>query len=92
VGQVLNIQIDEQEVRRMLLEKVEEKVKKLDNDLVFWDAKELMRRTGMSWGTIQTEFFFDPRFKKHKVGTKWRFPGEESKKFLLLWLSEQPRT
>jgi phage pi2 protein 07 len=88
---MLNIQIDEQEVRRLYLEKLEEKIKELDNELVFWDMNELIRRTGMCWNTIQKEFFFDPRFKKHKVGTKWRFPAEESKKFLLQWLSEQPR-
>jgi hypothetical protein len=88
---VINVEIDEQEVRKLYLEKLEERVKEIEAELVFWDAKELMKRTGMSWGAIQAEFFYDERFKKYKVGTKWRFPGEESKKFLLQWLSEQPR-
>jgi phage pi2 protein 07 len=91
VDVLINIQIDQQEVRQMYLEKLEEKIKEVDAELVFWDAKELMRRTGMSWNTIQTEFFFEPRFKKYKVGAKWRFPAEESKRFLLQWLSEQPK-
>lgn len=89
---MLKIEINQQEVKQLYLEKLEEKIKELENELVFWDVNELMRRTGMCWNTIQKEFFFDPRFKKHKVGTKWRFPGEESKKFLLQWLSEQPRS
>ena len=89
---MLDIKINEHEVRKLYLEKLDEKIKKVDVELVFWDRKELMRRTGMSWGAIQAEFFFNPEFKKFKVGTKWRFPGEESKAFLLQWLSEQPRT
>lgn len=89
---MLDIQINEHEVKKIYLEKLEEKIKKVDVELVFWDRKELMRRTGMSWSAILTEFFFDERFPKHKVGAKWRFPGEESKKFLLQWLSEQPKT
>lgn len=89
---MLNIQINEHEFKKLYLEKIEEKIKEVDTELVFWDVNELIRRTGMCWNTIQKEFFFDPRFPKHKVGAKWRFPGEESKKFLLKWLSEQPRT
>jgi hypothetical protein len=90
VNVLLRIQIDQQEVRELYLKKLEDKIKEVDVELVFWDAKELMRRTGMSWNTIQTEFFFDPRFKKHKVGAKWRFPADDTKRFLLQWLSEQP--
>lgn len=85
---MLSVQVDEKEVRKLYLAKVEEKVKEIDAELVFWDANELKRRTCMSWGTIQKEFFFDPRFPKFKVGGKWYFPSHETKKFLLQWLSE----
>lgn len=88
---MLNIQIDEQEVKQMYLEKLEEKMKEFDADLVFWDRKELLRRTCISWTTIQERFFLDPRFPKYKVGNKWYFPADETKKFLLQWLSEQPK-
>jgi hypothetical protein len=87
---MLNIQIDEQEVKQLYLEKLEEKVKEVDKELIFWDRKELLRRTCLSWNTILEKFFYDPRFPKYKVGQKWLFPAEESKKFLLKWLSEQP--
>ncbi|RKO63230.1 group-specific protein [Caldibacillus debilis] len=86
---MLSIQIDEQEVKHILLEKLEEKIKEIDTELVFWDSKELMRRTCMSWNTIQKEFFFDPRFPKFKVGGKWYFPAQETKSFLLEWLKER---
>lgn len=88
---MLTVEVDENEVRQLYLKRLEEKIQKVDAELVFWDANELKRRTGMSWNTIQDLFFFDPRFPKYKVGGKWRFPAEETKKFLLQWLSEQPR-
>ena len=88
---MLNIQIDENEVRDLYLEKLEEKIREVDAEMVFWDSKELMRRTCMSWNTIQDKFFYDPRFPKFKVGHKWMFPAKETKEFLLNWLSEQPR-
>lgn len=88
---MIQVQVDEQEVRRLYLEKIEEKLKEVDAELVFWDSKELMRRTCLSWNTILDKFFYDPRFPKYKVGSKWMFPAEETKRFLLQWLSEQPR-
>jgi phage pi2 protein 07 len=88
---MLNVQIDEQEARDLYLQKVEEKMKEVDAEFVFWDTKELKRRTCLSWNAIQEKFFFDPRFPKRKVGGKWIYPAAETKKFLLQWLGEQPK-
>lgn len=87
---MLNVQIDEQEVKKMALEKIEELLKDVEKELVFWSRQELIRRTCLSWNTIQEYFFFDPRFPKHKIGNKWMFPAQATKQFLLTWLSEQP--
>jgi hypothetical protein len=86
---VINIQIDQHEVKQLYLEKLEEKIKEVDAELVFWDRNELLRRTCMSWNFIQEKFFFDPRFSKFKVGNKWYFPADKTKRFLLQWLEEQ---
>ncbi|HDX9549381.1 group-specific protein [Bacillus wiedmannii] len=86
---MISVQVDEKEVRKIYLEKVEEKVRTVDAELVFWDTNELKRRTCMSWNTIQKEFFFDPKFPKFKVGSKWYFPSQKAKEFLLQWLSER---
>lgn len=88
---MLNVEINEQEVKQLCLEKIEELLKDVEKDLVFWDRRELLRRTCLSWNTIQEYFFFDPRFPKHKVGAKWLFPAQATKQFLLQWLSEQPK-
>lgn len=86
---MINVQVNENEVRQLYLEKLEEKIKEFDAEFVFWDANELKKRTCMSWNTIQKEFFFNPRFPKRKVGNKWYFPTKATKQFLLDWLKEQ---
>lgn len=83
---MLSVQIDEHQVKQMYMEKLEEKIKEVDTELVFWDSRELERRTCMSWNTIQKEFFFHPDFPKYKIGGKWYFPAKETKAFLLNWL------
>jgi hypothetical protein len=88
---MLTVQVDEKEIQQLIHEKLEKKLKGVGTELVFWDSKELQRRTCLSWNTIQKEFFFDPRFPKYKVGGKWMFPAEETKEFLLQWLREQKR-
>lgn len=88
---MIKVEIDEIEVRRMYLEKLKEKMEEVESELVFWDSKELMRRTCMCWNTMQDKFFFDPRFPKFKVGKRWYFPAKETREFLIEWLHEQPR-
>jgi hypothetical protein len=88
---MLDVTVNRDLIRAMILEKLEEKIKEIDVELLFWDSKELKRRTCMSWNTIQKEFFYDSRFSKYKIGSKWYFPAEETKQFLLTWLSEQTK-
>ncbi|WP_409276401.1 group-specific protein (plasmid) [Neobacillus sp. SCS-31] len=85
---MINIEIDQQEARELYLKKIEEAIQRLDLEKVFWDSKELQRRTCLSWSTIQTTFFYDPRFPKYKVGGKWMYPARETQEFLLTWLKE----
>lgn len=85
----IDIKVDEKEVRRLYLEEIEKHLKKVSTELTFWDTKELKRRTCMSWNTITSTFFYDPRFPKYKVGGKWLFPAKKTEEFLVMWLEEQ---
>lgn len=85
----IQVDVDEQKVEKLYLEAIDKKIEKVDVDLVFWDTKELKRRTRMSWNTIQDTFFFDERFPKAKVGTKWFYPAKEAESFLRNWLLER---
>lgn len=85
----VSVNVDENEIRELCKQRISELVQKVDAEYVFWDANELKRRTCMSWTFIQDQFFFDPRFPKHKIGGKWLFPAEETRSFLEQWLREQ---
>lgn len=87
---MIDIAVDTEEVKRICREKIEELIKDVEGEYVYWDSAELQRRTCMSWNFIQDTFFFDPRFPKRKVKSKWLFPVRETKKFLESWLMEQP--
>jgi hypothetical protein len=86
---MLQIQIDENEVREEVRRRIAEQIQKVEAEKVFWDAKELQKRTCMCWNTIQKEFFHDPRFPKAKIGSKWYFPAEQAREFLIRWLQER---
>lgn len=88
---MISVEIDEVQIMRLARERIEETLKKVDSELVFWDAQELKNRTCMSWNFIQDQFFHDPRFPKRKIGTKWYFPAREARAFLETWLAEQSK-
>lgn len=88
---MIEVQIDEKAIKLIYEDKIAEALKDLDREHIFWDSKELQRRTCMSWNTLQEYFFHDPSFPKTKLGGKWYFPVEETKSFLKNWLAEQPR-
>lgn len=89
MSNLLSISINEEELKQIYRERIEEIVKQIDTEFVFWDTKELKKRTCMSWNTIQDNFFNDPRFPKMKIGGKWYFPVRETREFLQHWLYEQ---
>jgi hypothetical protein len=86
---MLSINVNEREIRELYLKELHAHIKKIDSSLVFWDRKELERRTCMSWDSIQKQFFYDSRFPKCKIGQKWYFPAKAAEKFLLSWIEEQ---
>ena len=86
---IISINIDEAKVLQLFSVEIRKQVKELENELVYWDAKELQRRTCMSWSFIQSTFFYGPRFPKYKVRTRWLFPATEARQFLIIWLKEQ---
>lgn len=86
---MLQILVDEEEIRRLYMAKINRKVEEIDAEKVYWDSNELKRRTCMSWNTIQDNFFHDKDFPKAKIGGKWYYPADETKLFLQNWISER---
>lgn len=82
---MIQLQVDEKELEKLYMDEIRKRLDKLDQDLTFWDSKELRRQTSMSWNTIQDHFFHDPDFPKFSTGNKWYFPAEECREFLKQW-------
>lgn len=88
---MISVKVDEELLKEMVKQEIKEKLKKADRELIFFDFKELKRLTCLSENTIRTTFFYEPDFPKYKVGGKWLFPANETREYLLNWLSKQPR-
>lgn len=88
---MINISVDDEQIKQIFNEKVQEKLQDYDAELVWWDAKELCRRTCMSWTSIQERLFKERGFQRYKIGNKWYFPAKETREFLLKWLKENGR-
>ncbi|WP_411347095.1 group-specific protein [Paenibacillus sp. WLX2291] len=89
MSSLIKIELDKGEIQQLCRKQIAEIVKDVDAEYIFWDAKELQRRTCMSWNFIQDTFFHDRRFIKRKIGNKWYFPVKETRTFLTEWLIEQ---
>lgn len=86
---MIQIQVDQELIIQMYQDAIDTKIEELDNAVVFWDSKELKRRTNLSWNTIQDNFFHDKDFPKMKIGGKWLYPAKEAEEFLLSWLKSR---
>ncbi|KIL45012.1 group-specific protein [Jeotgalibacillus soli] len=88
---MIEININQEEFKKLVLEQIEKNLKEIDSERVFWNMSDLIRNTGMSKSNILDKFFYDPDFPKYRPGREWLFPVVETKAFLLNWLRKQPR-
>lgn len=86
---MIEVKVDPDHIDQLAREQIEEHIKNIDAEMVYWDTNELKRRTCMSWQSIQLSFFHHPEFPKFKIGQKWYFPAAEARSFLLKWIREQ---
>jgi len=86
---MLEVKLDQNYIEETFKRELRKRLDQIQSETLFWDMKDLQKNTRMSVNTIKDTFFYDPRFPKYKVGQKWYFPAEETKKFLLSWIKEQ---
>lgn len=63
---MLTINIDESEVKKLCRERVEEIVKEVDAEYIFWDSTELKKNV-YELNTIQDNFFLIHDFKRQRL-------------------------
>lgn len=81
--------INEDAMRDMMRQAIEEKAAQLAQEKIFWTVSELEEYANMNINTMKNHFFYDERFPKFKVGRDWRFPVARTKQFLEQWAMEQ---
>lgn len=85
----VTFEVDKAAFMQMYHEKLDQAIKQADAESVFWDTNELVKRTCMSFDTIQKTFFYHPQFPKFKIGGKWYYPARKTRDFLEAWVLEQ---
>ena len=87
-AEMFEVKINRSIVEEICKEEIQKRLAKAEFDMVMWDKNELIRRTCMSWSTIQRTFFYRPDFPKVKLGGKWYFNARKTTDFLLNYLEE----
>lgn len=88
---MLTLNFDNDLLEKTFKEELQKRLDAIESKLTLWDMKELQKQTNMSVNTIKERFFYDDRFPKYRVGSKWYFPAKECEEFLLMWIKEQSR-
>lgn len=85
---MIRVEIDEQELKNIYLQKVEERLEELESMVFFMNSKQLCEYLNMSWNTIVESFLYDEEFPSLKVGTKWLFNRKEVQKYMEKYYDE----
>ncbi|MGK8833236.1 group-specific protein [Bacillus paranthracis] len=78
---MLNIQVDERAIRRLYLEKLEEKLKEVDAEFVFWDTSELEKERACRGLLFKKNSFLISVFKNLKCAGHGIFRLKKRKHF-----------
>ena len=70
---MLNISLDEDELKKLYLEEVRKRVEEIEEDMFLIDTKELCRMLSLSRPTVEKLFIYNPNFPAMRVGKKWLF-------------------
>lgn len=82
---MLNISLDENELKKLYLEEVRKRVEEIEEDMFLIDTKELCRMLSLSRPTVEKLFIYDPNFPSMRVGKKWLFNRQEVKEYINRW-------
>ena len=79
---LITLKIDEEELKELYLQRVEEHLKELETDVFFMNSKQLSAYLNMSWKTIVTHFLYEEDFPKVRLGAKWLFNKKEVQEYM----------
>lgn len=74
---MIQVQINEEELKALYLQKLDERLEEIESEVFFMSSKELCRFVGMSWVSVSTHLLSDPDFPSIRNGVRWLFPKKE---------------
>ena len=79
---MINIEVDQEKLKELYLQKIDEHLQELESDVFFMNSKQLATYLNMSWNTIVTHLLYDEEFPKIRLGSKWLFHKKEVGKYM----------
>ncbi|MFB3166559.1 helix-turn-helix domain-containing protein [Neobacillus sp. 179-C4.2 HS] len=82
---MLNISLDESELKKLYLEEVRKRADVFEEQMLLIDTKELCKMLSLSRPTVEKLFIFNPDFPSMRVGKKWLFNRKEVEEYINRW-------
>lgn len=80
--EMISFEIDQELLKELYLQKVEEHLQEIEMEVFFMDSKQLATYLNMSWNTIVSHLLYDEKFPKVRLGSKWLFNRKEVQEFM----------
>lgn len=79
---MIQVQINEEELKEIYLQKLDECLKKIESEVFFFDSKALCKFVGMSWTSVNAHLMSDPDFPVIRLGSKFLYPRQEVENYM----------
>lgn len=70
---MITLEIDQKELKDLYLQKVEERLKEIEETVFFMNSKQLTAYLNMSWASVEKHMLHDEEFGAIRLGSKWLF-------------------
>lgn len=70
---MIQVQINEEELKAMYLKKLDERLQKIEDTVFFMNSKQLTAYLNMSWASVEKHMLHDEDFGAIRLGSKWLF-------------------
>lgn len=88
MDELIDIRINEEELKALYLEEVNRRLEKIELQSLLMDSKQLCKFLSLSWPTVNSVFLSDPNFPSIRIGSKWLFPRKEVESYIDRWAIE----
>ncbi|WP_057915811.1 MULTISPECIES: helix-turn-helix domain-containing protein [Peribacillus] len=85
---MISFEIDQELLKALYIQKVEEHLREIEQEVFFMDSKQLATYLNMSWNTIVSNLLYDEDFPKVRLGSKWLFNRKEVQEFMKAYYVE----